>query len=45
MVCRMPMKLDELKKRLTTAPILMLPDDSSDFVVYGDASQGAWAAC
>ena len=31
--------MDELKKRLTTTPILMLPDDDSDFVVYSDASQ------
>ena len=31
--------MDELKRRLTTAPVLMLPDDDSDFVVYSDASQ------
>ena len=31
--------MDELKRRLTTAPVLMLPEDDSDFVVYSDASQ------
>ena len=31
--------MDELKRRLTTAPVLILPDDDSDFVVYSDASQ------
>ena len=30
--------MDELKRRLTTAPVLMLLDDDSDFVVYSDAS-------
>ena len=30
--------MDELKRRLTTAPILTLLDDSSDFVTYNDAS-------
>ena len=29
----------ELKKRLTTAPILTLPDIKKDFVVYCDASK------
>ena len=29
---------DELKKRLTTAPILVLPDPNEPFVVYCDAS-------
>ena len=28
-----------MKKRLTTAPVLMIPDDSRNFVVYSDASQ------
>jgi hypothetical protein len=28
----------ELKKRLTTAPVLALPDDQGGFVVYSDAS-------
>ncbi|CAL2255737.1 unnamed protein product [Prunus armeniaca] len=27
----------ELKKRLTTAPVLALPDNSGDFVIYSDA--------
>ena len=30
--------MDELKRRLTTAPILTLPNDSSDYVIYSDAS-------
>ncbi|VVA41124.1 PREDICTED: retrotransposon, partial [Prunus dulcis] len=30
---------DELKTRLTTAPVLTLPDDSGNFVIYSDASQ------
>ncbi|VVA39498.1 PREDICTED: retrotransposon, partial [Prunus dulcis] len=30
---------DELKTRLTTAPVLALPDDSGNFVIYSDASQ------
>ncbi|WVZ80219.1 hypothetical protein U9M48_027712 [Paspalum notatum var. saurae] len=30
---------DELKKRLTTAPILVLPDPAKKFTVYGDASK------
>ena len=30
--------MDELKERLTTAPILTLPDGESDFMVYSDAS-------
>ncbi|CAL9019528.1 unnamed protein product, partial [Prunus brigantina] len=29
----------ELKTRLTTAPVLTLPDDSGNFVIYSDASQ------
>jgi hypothetical protein len=29
----------ELKKRLTTAPVLTLPDIKKDFVVYCDASK------
>lgn len=29
----------ELKKRLTTAPVLKLPDFQNDFVVYCDASR------
>ncbi|CAL9002196.1 unnamed protein product [Prunus brigantina] len=29
----------ELKTRLTTAPVLALPDDSGNFVIYSDASQ------
>ncbi|CAL8168609.1 unnamed protein product [Prunus armeniaca] len=28
----------ELKKQLTTAPVLALPDDSRNFVIYSDAS-------
>ncbi|CAL2238354.1 unnamed protein product [Prunus armeniaca] len=28
----------ELKKRLTTAPVLALPDNSGNFVIYSDAS-------
>ena len=31
--------MEELKKRLTITPVLMLPDDNNDFVVYNDASQ------
>ena len=31
--------IEELKKRLTIAPILMLLNDNSDFVVYNDTSQ------
>ncbi|VVA17415.1 PREDICTED: retrotransposon, partial [Prunus dulcis] len=30
---------NELKTRLTTAPVLTLPDDSGNFVIYSDASQ------
>ena len=30
--------MDELKRKLTTAPVLILPDDSSDYVIYSDAS-------
>ena len=30
--------IDELKKKLTIAPVLILPDDSSDYVIYNDAS-------
>ena len=30
--------MDELKRRLTTAPVLTLPDDSSDYIIYSDAS-------
>ena len=30
--------IDELKKRLTTASVLTLSDDSSDYVIYSDAS-------
>ena len=30
---------DELKKRLTTAPVLTLPDQSKRFIVYCDASR------
>ncbi|KAI5316249.1 hypothetical protein L3X38_045425 [Prunus dulcis] len=30
---------DELKTRLTTAPVLTLPDDSGTFVIYSDASK------
>ena len=29
----------ELKKRLTTAPILVLPTNNKDFVMYSDASK------
>ena len=28
----------ELKRRLTTAPVLVLPDDQGKFVIYSDAS-------
>ena len=28
----------ELKKRLVTAPVLKLPDEKGDFVIYSDAS-------
>ena len=28
-----------LKERLTTAPVLALPDDSGEFVIYSDASK------
>ena len=31
--------MDKLKRRLTTAPVLMLPNDDNDFVAYSDASQ------
>ena len=31
--------MDELKRRLTTAPVLTLPNDSSDYVIYSDASK------
>ncbi|BBN68979.1 transposable element gene [Prunus dulcis] len=30
---------NELKTRLTSAPVLTLPDDSGNFVIYSDASQ------
>ena len=30
--------MDELKRRLITAPVLTLPYDSSDYVIYNDAS-------
>ena len=30
--------MDELKRKLTIALILTLPDDSSDYVIYSDAS-------
>ena len=30
--------MDELKKRLTTAPILTLPSSGSGYVIYSDAS-------
>ena len=30
--------MDELKERLTMAPILILPNNESDFVIYSDAS-------
>ena len=30
---------DELKKRLTTAPVLILPDLSKNFSIYCDASR------
>ena len=30
--------MDELKGRLTSAPILTLPDDENEFVIYSDAS-------
>jgi hypothetical protein len=33
------MVFDELKKRLTTAPVLTLPDQSKRFKVYCDASK------
>ena len=33
------MAFDELKKRLTTAPVLILPDQSKRFTVYCDASK------
>ena len=32
---------DELKKRLTTAPVLTLPDQGKRFTVYCDASKDA----
>ena len=35
---------NELKTRLTTAPILVLPDDSKDFTVYCDASRNGLGA-
>jgi ribonuclease HI len=33
------MAFDELKKRLTTAPVLTLSDQSKRFIVYSDASR------
>ena len=30
--------MDELKRRLTTAPVLILLDDNNDYVIYSDAS-------
>jgi hypothetical protein len=33
------MAFEELKKRLTTAPVLTLPDQSKRFIVYCDASR------
>ena len=30
--------MDELKKRLTIGSVLTLPNDSSDYVIYNDAS-------
>ena len=35
------MAFDELKKRLTTAPVLTLPDQGKRFTVYCDASKDA----
>ena len=35
----MPTKFEELKKRLTTTPILALPSENGGFVVYTDASR------
>ena len=33
----------ELKKRLITAPVLVLPDDKGNFIIYSDAShKGLW---
>jgi hypothetical protein len=32
------MAFEELKKRLTTTPVLTLPDQSKRFIVYCDAS-------
>ena len=30
--------MNELKERLTMAPILILPDDEGEFIIYSDAS-------
>ncbi|BBH03785.1 transposable element gene [Prunus dulcis] len=35
---------NELKTRLTTAPVLTLPDDNGSFVIYSDASNRDWDA-
>ena len=35
---------NELKTRLTTAPILVLPDDAKDFMVYYDACRNGLGA-
>lgn len=36
---------NELKKRLTTAPVLARPSDSEGFVIYSDASKSALSKC
>ena len=38
MVGRVPKEYGRIKEELTTAPVLTLPDDSSDYVIYSDAS-------
>jgi hypothetical protein len=36
---------EELKKRLTTTPVLIMPDIHKGFDVYCDASQQGWVVC
>jgi hypothetical protein len=35
----------ELKKRLTTAPVLTMPDMEKPFSIYCDASSHGWDVC
>lgn len=35
----------DLKNRLTSAPVLVLPDDSGEYVIYSDASRQGLVVC